>query len=438
MNRNLKVLLFVPVLMALLFSSVGAQGLPTIDPKQVGLSPERLKRIAPVFQEYVDQNKIAGAVTLIARNGKVAYLKSFGVSDVETKKPMTADNMFRIASMTKPFTSVAVMILQEEGRILLNDPISKYIPEFKNPKVLIPPKEGTGEPTIVPAKSEITIRQLLSHTSGLTYVFQGKKPWSEIYKKAGIIDGLKQTNDRIGDKMKVLGGLPLMFNPGEGWEYSLSTDVLGYLVEVVSGKTLGEFLEERVFKPLRLKDTYFFVPEAKVPRLAAVHTPTEQGGLRKLEGQVDIGDLSFSTDFQYNSPKTYFCGGGGMVSTISDYARFAQMLLNGGELDGVRILSRKSIESMIINQIGDLFVYPRYRLIAGDKFGLGFAVRTEKGQYDLLESTGTYTWSGIFYTRFFVDPKEKLISILMTQLFPYAHLTLHEQFRVLTYQAITK
>jgi CubicO group peptidase (beta-lactamase class C family) len=434
MLRSVGVLLSLLLLVA---SSVWSQGLPVAKPAEVGLSAKRLERIGPIIQGYVDQNKIAGAVTLIARNGKVAYLKVYGMRDIEAKQPMAVDTMFRIASMTKPITSVAVMMLQEEGKLLLNDPISKYIPEFKNPNVLVLPKEGSGEYTTVPAKREITIRQLLSHTSGLTYTFWGKKPWSEIYQKAGISDGLIQTEGRIGDKMKILAGLPLMFHPGEGWEYSLSIDVLGYLVEVVSGKTLDEFFRERIFKPLRMKDTHFFIPEPKIPRLASLYTPDPQGGLNKVEGQATVGDLIYSSDFQYRGPKTYFSGGGGLVSTVSDYARFAQMLLNGGELDGVRLLSRKTVEQMTINNIGDLYVYPRYRLIAGDKFGLGFCVRTEKGQYDLTESLGTYTWSGIFCTRFLIDPKEKLISIILTQLYPFAHLTLQEQFRVLTYQAIS-
>ena len=438
MKKILRSAVCLSFLLLLVASSVWSQGLPVAKPWEVGLSAERLERIDPIIQGYVDQNKIAGAVTLIARNGKVAYLKVYGMRDIEAKQPMTVDTMFRIASMTKPITSVAVMMLQEEGKLLLNDPISKYIPEFKNPNVLVLSKEGSGEYTTVPAKREITIRQLLSHTSGLTYTFWGKKPWSEIYQKAGISDGLIQTEGRIGDKVKILAGLPLMFHPGEGWEYSLSIDVLGYLVEVVSGKTLDEFFQERIFKPLRMKDTHFFIPEPKIPRLASIYSQNPQGGLKKVEGQAKAGDVIYSSDFQYRGPKTYFSGGGGLVSTVSDYVRFAQMLLNGGELDGVRLLSRKTVEQMTINNIGDLYVYPRYRLNAGDKFGLGFCVRTEKGQYDLTESLGTYTWSGIFYTRFLIDPKENLISLFLTQVSPFTPLTLQEQFRVLTYQAISE
>ena len=438
MKKMLRSAVCLSLLLLLVASSVWSQGLPVAKPAEVGLSAERLGRIAPIIQGYVDQNKIAGAVTLIARNGKVAYLKVYGMRDIEAKKPMTVDTMFRIASMTKPITSVAVMMLQEEGKLLLNDPISKYIPEFKNPQVLVPPKEESGEYTTVPAKREITIRQLLSHTSGLTYTFWGKKPWSEIYQKAGISDGLIQTEGTIGDKVKILAGLPLMFHPAEGWEYGLSIDVLGYLVEVVSGKTLEQFFQERIFKPLRMKDTHFFMPESKIPRLASLYTPDPQGGLKKVEGQAKVGDLVYSSDFQYRGPRTYFSGGAGLVSTVSDYARFAQMMLNGGELDGTRLLSRKTVEEMTINNIGDLYVYPRFRLVAGDKFGLGFCIRTEKGQYDLIESLGTYCWAGIFYTRFLIDPKEKLMSLILTQLYPYANLTLQEQFRVLTYQAIAK
>lgn len=438
MKTLLRPLLYLFVVLFLFVSPVSGQELSTIQPEEVGLSSERLERIREMIQDHIDRNQISGAVTLVARQGKVAYFESFGMMDIEANKPMQPDTIFRIASMTKPLTSLAVMMLYEEGRFLLSDPISKFIPEFKNPKVIIPwTSENSTQKffVTVPAEREITIRDLLTHTSGITYRFWGREYFADLYKEAGIPDGLIQTEGVIGDKIKQLAQLPLMHQPGTKWEYGLSTDVLGYLVEVASGMTLDKFFQERIFSPLGMKDTHFFLPEEKLPRLAAVYTPTQEGGIKKLSDEPveETEHTIYSASFHYSGPKSYFSGGAGLVSTATDYFRFLQMLLNGGELDGVRLVSRKTVELMTINHIGDLEMWLGGR---GYGFGLGFGITTDLGQIGELGSEGSYYWGGFFNTFFWVDPEEELIGILMTQIRPYRHLSLRQQFRALTYQAI--
>lgn len=437
-------LLFFLIFVFVCVPSVLAQELSVVKPEEVGLSPERLDRIHKVMQEHVDQNHIAGAVVLIARHGKVAYLESFGMRDIENKKPMQPDTIFRIASMTKPITSLAVMMLYEEGHFLLSDPISKFIPEFKNSKVAVRSAvlENPFVPPyiLVPAKREITIRDLLTHTSGITYRFWGRDYFADLYKEAGISDGLVQTEGTIADEVKKLAQLPLTNQPGEAYEYGLNTDVLGYLVEVISGKTLDKFFQERIFTPLNMKDTHFFLPEEKLPRLSAVYTSNETGGIKKLSDEpVQEGEHTvYSASFHYKGPRTFFSGGAGLVSTITDYYRFLQMLLNEGELNGVRLVSRKTVELMRSNHIGNLNMW-----LGGflgnpeDGFGLGFGVvRDIDRAGDMMGSAGTYYWNGFFSTSFWIDPKEDLIGIFMTQFRPFSPHNILKQFRVLTYQAI--
>ena len=403
-----------------------ATSLPRATPESVGLSSERLARIRSVVQQYVDQGRVAGATTLVMRNGKVAHLEAVGQMD--EGKPMREDAIFRVASMTKAVTSVAVMTLYEEGKLLLDDPVSKYIPEFKGAQVAIP-SEDKKSYTLVAAKSEITIRHLLTHTSGITYGFIGIEPWAKLYKDAGISDGLVQTEGTIADNVKKLARLPLMHQPGEKFSYSLSTDTLGYLVEVVSGMTLDEYFRKRIFEPLGMTDTHFFLPEEKVARLAAVYNQLPDGRIKRMGDETDErGYLRYSASFQRKGPRTYYSGGAGLVSTISDYARFLQMLLNGGELNGARVLSRKTVELMTVNHVGDMF--------GAQGFGLGFSVLRDLGKSNELGSVGAYGWGGFFYTNFFVDPKEKMIGIFMSQLYPYNDVRLHERFRSLAYQAI--
>jgi len=414
-------------------SFVWAQGLPTTVPEDIGMSFERLLRIDDLMQGAVDQREISGTVVLIGRHGKIGYFKNFGTMD-EGMKPMATDSIFRIASMTKPVTSVAVMMLWEDGHFLLDDPISKYLPEFKNPMVLIPEESDRAEYHLVPAKREITIRHLLSHTAGITYAFWGRKHLTGLYRDAEVPNGLMKTKGTIADGVRTLASMPLMNHPGEAWEYGLNTDVLGRLVEVVSGMPLDQFFEERIFRPLHMVDTYFFLPTDKVARLAAVYTPNKEGGLRKLPGgTIEIGTTIFTIDYPYEGPKTYFSGGGGLVSTASDYARFLQMLLNRGELEGVRLLGPRTVDLMTRNHTGDFDIYLRDD---GYGFGLGFAVLVDPDKAGRIESKCEYNWGGFFYTRFWVDPKEKLIAIMMAQLRPYSHVDIDKKLRVLTYQAI--
>lgn len=411
---------------AALAALAAAQSLAVIEPEEVGLSSERLRRIDAVVNEHIAARQLAGAVTLVARRSGIAHLQAHGMADIEAQRPMRTDTIFRIASMSKPVTSVAVMMLYEEGRFLLSDPVSLYLPEFREMKVL--PPEGAAGAEPVPAKRPITIRHLLTHTSGLTYHWN--KRLGPQLKAAGIPHGLIEEEGTLREKIKILATLPLLVHPGERFEYGLSTDVLGCLVEAVSGMSLDEFFRRRIFEPLGMEDTHFFLPEEKVGRLAAVYRRGEGSPIERLpEGPVtEEGGMAYSVTYPYRGPKRYFSGGAGLVSTASDYARFAQMLLNGGELDGVRLLSPKSVELMTANHVGTLDV--------DFGFGLGFGIIRDERDLRELGSVGRYGWGGFFYTDFFIDPQEELIGIFMAQLHPSGGLRLQEKFRVLATQAI--
>ena len=403
----------------------------TASPEEVGMSSERLGRIAATIQRNVDDGRIAGGVALVARHGKVVYFQAVGMADREAKKPMRTDSIFRICSMSKPLTSAAVMMLYEEGRFTLNEPVSDFIPEFKNMKVLDPPwpQDKTSPPgALVDAKRPITILHLLTHTSGLTYQWNARLGKS--YVDAGIASGLLQQPGTIGDVVKKLAKQPLLFQPGDDWEYSLADDVLGYLVEVVSGMPFDKFLAERLYKPLGMTDTGFFLPNEKVPRLATAYTYYPEKGLQPIkDGQVvKEGILTYSADYPYRGPHTYFSGGGGLCSTAEDYYRFCQMMLNDGQAGGVRLLSRKSVELMSQNHVQgklDQFGY-----------GLGFGVTSEPRYLNELGSVGAYSWGGFYYTSFVIDPKEDLIAIFMGQLNPTGGLNLDDKVIRLAYAAI--
>lgn len=421
-SRLMKIRLLT-VCFALCFTvtSLHAQGLPRATPEDVGLSTERLNRIDKVMNTYINAGKMPGMVTAIARNGKIAYFKSFGKMDIESGRPMENDAIFRIASMTKAITSVAVMILYEEGNFLLSDPISKYIPEFKNPKVIVSSASG---PKLIPAKSEITIRQLLNHTSGITY---GDKLHKSYYTKANMKSGLEQINEQLSDAIKRLATLPLVSHPGEEFHYGLSIDVLGYLVEVVSKMPLDMFIKQRILTPLKMVDSDFNLPRAKQQQLATLYKLTPAYTLEKVDKY-----------FPYPQQQSYFSGGAGLLSTAVDYMRFAQMLLNKGELSGVRILSRKTVELMTSNSIGDLAIYDfsEHNKIMGNKFGYGFGIRTERGDHNEIESLGSYGWDGAFYTRFWIDPSENLIGIFMSQMEYNWNENLIGKYKNLVYQSI--
>jgi CubicO group peptidase (beta-lactamase class C family) len=409
----------------LVLSAAAAEEVPVVKPETVGLSSERLERISSAVQRDIDNKRIAGAVTLVARRGHVAWFKAQGMADRETGKPMRPDTMFRICSMTKPITSLAVMMLYEEGRFMLEDPISKYLPEFKNPKVLVKPASGT--PYTIPAPREITIRDLLRHTSGITY--QWNKDLGPMYKDANVASGLLPYDGTIEDSSKRLAGLPLLFNPGEKWEYSLGVDVLGRLVEVISGKPLDEFFRTRIFEPLGMKDTYFYPPDNKLDRLATAYTYYNDKGLNRFpDTPITEGAFTYSADYPTRAPKKLFSGGAGLVSTAADYMRFCQMMLDGGKVGNTRLLSRKSVELMTQDQLGK--VNPDFG------FGLGFGVDGVKVPLEELGSPGEYNWGGFFYTAFSIDPKEQMIVIFMGQLHPSGGLTLNHQTHELAYQAI--
>ncbi|UCF00512.1 MAG: beta-lactamase family protein [Planctomycetota bacterium] len=400
--------------------AIAKKGLARATPEEVGLSSQRLERINKVMQGYVDENKVAGIVTMVARRGKVAHFECFGVMDIETKKPMQADTIFRIYSMSKPVTSVAVMMLYEEGHFQLNDPVSKFIPEFKDVKVFVR-KTDSGVEVCEP-KREITIYNLLTHTSGLAYGLSKETVVDEMYEEAEIFGWEQTLKEMIGKLVK----LPLANQPGSKWKYSISVDVLGYLVEVISGMRFDEFLEERIFEPLEMKDSGFYVPDEKMGRAAALYKEAKSGGLEP--GDTDKwGRFTKSTRF--------FSGGGGLVSTAPDYMRFCQMLLNGGELDGVRLLSRKSVELMTTNNLPDELLPYGGGDLNGYGFGLGFAVIMDASQTGILGTAGQYSWGGAASTGFWVDPEEELIGIFMTQFMPYTG-RFTQELKVLTYQAI--
>jgi CubicO group peptidase (beta-lactamase class C family) len=401
-------------------------------PNQIdlGLSSDRLERIGTTIEKSIGEERIAGAVALVARRGNIAYLKAFGMMDREDKKPMQTDTLFRICSMTKPITSVAVMMLYEEGHFLLNEPIHHFIPEFKDMQVLnLPyPEDQTSSPdSLEEAKRPITIRHLLTHTSGLTYNWDPRL--GKMYNEYSMGHGLIQQEGTIGEAVKRLAKVPLMFHPGDQWMYGVSDDVLGYLVEVISGKTLAEFFEERIFKPLGMKDTHFYLTDEKAARLAAAYCYFEDKGLQRFPDEpLSVNSLFYSADYPYNGPKTYFSGGGGLCSTAEDYFRFCQMLLNGGELDGSRLLSPKSVELISQDHVGEL--------LDGMGYGLGFGTFSETSHLSELGSIGAYYWGGFFYTSFIIDPKEEMIAIFMGQLCPTGGLNLGNKVLNLAYQAI--
>ena len=389
------------------------------------ISSARLQRITAMLQTYLDDKKLAGMNALISHHGQVVYKTCLGMMDLEAAKPMQRDSIFRICSMTKPITTVGAMILYEEGKFLLDDPISKYLPEFKNPKVLVKP--ANGQPYTIPAKGEITIRDLLRHTSGLTY--QWNKDLGQMYTDAKVAHGLLQYDGTIADSVKNLAAQPLLFTPGERWEYSLGIDVLGRLIEVWSGKPLDEFFRARIFEPLGMQDTYFFPPDAKVPRIATAYTYYDGKGLNRFpDTPIVEGSMIYSADYPARGPKKLFAGGAGLNSTAMDYARFAQMILNGGKLGNTRILSRKTIELMSHDQLG--------KIDPDQAFGFGFGISGAKGPLDELSSVGALGWGGFYYTTFSIDPKEDLIVVFMAQLHPTGDLRLDREVEVLAEQSI--
>jgi CubicO group peptidase (beta-lactamase class C family) len=405
---------------------LSAADLPRVRPEVVGLSTERLSRIGAVMQKYVEEGRLGGVVTLVARDGKVAWLQAFGTLDPRTGAPMPTDAVFRIASQTKAVTSVAVMILFEEGKLLLGDPVSKYIPEFKTTTVAVPDeinkgKKGPGY-TIVPAKRQITVRDLLTHTAGISY---GDGPAMDLYKQAGIRGWfLADRAEPVGEVIKRLAKLPFDAQPGEKFIYGYNTDILGYLVEVVSGMSLADFVRKRITEPLAMADTSFFLPEEKAGRLSAVYGIGKDG---KAEAVNDPKDIAY-----VKGPRMCYAGGAGLLSTAEDYARLLLMLQSGGEWGGVHILSPKSVELMTVDHCGPLYTAP------GSGFGLGFWVTKELGRNGEPGSVGSFGWGGAYHTTYWVDPVEKLVAVFMTQLLPATGSDAQAKFKALVYQSIVE
>ncbi len=402
---------------------VQAAPLPEASPEEVGMSSERLGRLDAAMQKAVDSGELPGAVVLIARDGQLAYAKSFGWQDRGKKIPMRNDSIFRLYSMTKPVVSVAAMMLVEEGKLGLQEPVSKYIPEFKEMKVGIESTDAEGKPALklVDAKRQITVQDLLRHTSGLTYGVLGTlNAVKKMYKDAEIFS----QKWVLADFVKALAKLPLQFQPGTTWEYSHSTDVLGRVVEVASGQTLDVFLAKRIFEPLKMVDTAFQVPPEKQNRIAQPMPDIYTGKTPEL---IDV-----------TRPATFFAGGHGLVSTAGDYLRFAQMLANGGELEGARILGPRTVEYMSSDHVNPQIDKGAGFLPGpGYGFGLGFATRIDRGQSEWPGSPGDYYWAGYAGTYFWIDPEEELVPVLMTQE-PLRRQYYRIQLRNLVYQSIVK
>jgi CubicO group peptidase (beta-lactamase class C family) len=398
-------------------------------PEDVGLSSERLARVNAWAQQLVDDGKLAGIVTMLARHGKVVHFNTCGLADIRREARMLPDTIFRFYSMTKPLTSTAIMMLYEEGRFQLDDPITRYLPCFTDMRVCVGGMRGKLE--TVPAERDITFRDLLTHTSGLTYGFMEATAVDAQYRDRGVDF---QTSDKtLAEVVEIAADIPLIAQPGKAWNYSIATDVLGHLVAVISGMPFDRFLRERVTGPLGMVDTAFFVPAEKIARFAANYTRGEDGKLMLID---DPQKSIFST------ARAICSGGGGLVSTANDYMRFCQMMLNKGELNGVRLLGRKTVELMTANHLpGDMASMGQARFSEssyyGIGFGLGFSVTLDPAQAQILGTPGEFAWGGAASTAFWIDPAEDMAVIMLTQLMPSSTYPIRRELRVLTYQALT-
>ncbi|MCC6162143.1 MAG: beta-lactamase family protein [Acidobacteria bacterium] len=407
-----------------------AQGLSAGAPDTAGMAPDRVARITATMKDYVDQGRLAGTVTLVARNGKVVYHEAAGRRDIERNVAMTTDTLFRIASMSKAVTSVAVMMLVEEGRVHLDDPVSRFIPSFAKTTVVVPAPSGTSPGAAAamagrgPAVRPITIRHLLTHTAGISY--GSGNPFEADYKSAGVIGWyFADKNEPIAATIDRLAGLPMDSQPGEKYVYGFNTDILGVVVEKASGQSLADFMRTRIFTPLKMTSTAFYVDPAQADRLATVYSVSKAGAPIEKAPAPGTGQGDYVT-----GPRASFSGGAGLVSTASDYARFLQMLLNGGTLEGTRLLSPKTVELMTSNHVGTLYQNGNFG------FGLGFEITEHVGRSGRPGSVGEYGWGGAYHTKFWVDPVEKLVVVFMTQLLPAAGSDAHMTLRQLVYSAI--
>ncbi|MBK9152936.1 MAG: beta-lactamase family protein [Chloracidobacterium sp.] len=419
---NLLVRLTAAALLAasLSFHSAG-QEIPRAKPEDVGMSRARLATLSAALDKYAADGRLAGGVVHVLRKGRLAYSHKFGHRDREADSPMREDSIFRIASQTKALVSVGIMMLQEDGKLLISDPLSKFIPEFANSTVAVP-KEGGGY-DVVKAKRQITLRDLLTHTAGISY---GSGPGRDKWEAAKITGFYFADRDEpIADTIVRMAALPMDAHPGEKYIYGYSTDILGVVIERASGQSLDRFLQQRIFEPLDMKDTSFYLPREKESRLSVVYSSLNGNLTRAVDPGTFIGQGHY-----VNGPRKSFSGGAGMLSTARDYSRFLQMLLNGGDLNGRRILGRKSVDLMTVDHLRGL----AYR--DGQGFGLGFTVVKDVGAYGAPASVGEYGWGGAYHTNYWVDPKEGLVVVYMTQLIPAGGIDDFGKLRALVYAAI--
>ena len=417
----------------LLYLYLAAVLLPVLAPAQViqksakanqHINYERLARIDNLVNDYINKGWETGVVTIIIKNNQIIQYKGYGFADVETKKPMANNTIFRIMSQTKAIVSVAALLLYEEGKFLLDEPVSNFIPEFKNQQVLDKFNPADTTYTTIPAKRGITFRDLLTHTSGLDYPDIGSENMKAIYARYKIPSGLGEINENLLEKMKALGKLPLAHQPGEKWTYGLNSDLLGCLVEIISGTNLEDYLQKKLFEPLGMQDTYFNLPKEKFSRLATVYTEDSLNHIIKWSHSFRNIDPDYPM-----KKKRYFSGGAGLSSTAFDYGVFLQMLLNGGIYDKKEILSPRSVDLILQNQIGDLS-------LGKNKFGLGFSIVTAQGAAFGGRNQGSFGWGGYYGTTYWADPKENMVCLIMTQHTPSSHYDLTNKFETLVYQAI--
>lgn len=414
--------LIVAFLILFTTSTVGAADFARSRPERLGMSSERLDGLDAVLKSYVANGQLAGQVVLVLRNGRIAYSAANGFQDVAAGVPMQMDTMFRIASQTKAIVSTGIMILHERGQLDISHNLSRYIPEWENMNVAV--ADGNGGYFLEPARRQITLRHLLTHTGGMSY---GSGPAQKEWEKAGFQGWYFANRDEpIGESIAKMAALPLDQHPGEEWIYGYNTDILGAVIEKASGMKLDEFLQQEIFTPLEMNDTHFFLPESKRGRLATVYQPKAGGGIEAIPAK----DGMLSQGMYVDGPRKSLSGGAGLLSTATDYAKFLQMTLNGGELNGSRILSRKTIELMTTDHLGEI----GFR--AGSGFGLGFSVVTNLGTRGSLGSEGEYGWGGAYHSTYWVDPVEDLVVVYLTQIIPAGDIDDYSKLRSGIYQAI--
>ena len=425
MKTRTSIKLITLFLALILHSNIAAQEFVKVAAEKVGMSSERLKFLTNTLQEYVDNGELSGAVALVARRGQIAYFKSFGKGDMENNVPMLDNTIFRIASQTKAIVSVGVMILQEEGKLLITDPVGNYLPAYNETTVAVPKEDGGYE--IVKAKRPITIRDLLTHTAGIGY---GGGIASDLWQEAEIQGWYFADRDEpIQATVSRMASLPFEAQPGEKFVYGYNTDILGALIEIVSGEPLDIFLKTRILDPLAMRDTHFYLPKNKSDRLAVVYSATDDGLLRAPDPGGMVGQGAYA-----DGPRKSFSGGAGYLSTAKDYASFLQMMLSGGELNGKRIISSKTVELMTVNHLGEV-TFPWSK---GTGFGLGFSILEDVGLKGTMGSKGAYGWGGAYHSTYWVDPEEDLVVVFFTQLIPARGLDDHGKLRALVYQALVE